>query len=80
MYEPDESEYETVMERASEDDATIIPKRIAVPTRSKDPSRSILFNARFQQGRANVEEHMRRMTSTRDLAGCPCLSCSGRFR
>lgn len=48
--------------------------------RENSPARALLFKANFERGARNAQEHMKRMLSTRDLAGCPCLGCTGRFR
>ena len=70
---------EDCFERASERDATYIPKRPDWKA-AKEVSRETLFTFHHAKGVANAEEHMRRMLSSRDLAGCPCLGCTGRFR
>lgn len=67
--------------RAGDGDSTYIPSQPEwTETRENSPARALLFKTNFERGARNAQEHMTRMLSTRDLAGCPCLGCTGRFR
>lgn len=69
---------ETVEHGPEQQDELGNVRLLTFPTRARDSQRAWMFNARFEQGRRNTEEHMNRMLTTRDLTGCPCMSCAAR--